>query len=529
MGKGALTILSVLAVLSCLLLAGAGGAIAPTGGDVYVEETVLAGDPAAAQGLYVSAEYQCEDQMHWRTRIPVGCGAEQETAFTYTTGPVREVWFPSYPRMSIDFFDGTTYLRMDEAGEPEQGWVSDTTRKLPMMQRILQVAKEARLQEESGGLAAHEGAFYQEDLLLEKEYQYLPLRFTPWGIPFMMDEYDAILDEYFRIPTPPGLTLHVEVGHDGYTYWVSAGFPEGKLDLTCDTVFLDEENREDLLFTVSLEGCTIPLDGSLIPGGWGIYRLTCVKDENQVLQPPRLTTVYSVPEGERVFRFWADKTGLFLLTCGEDGMLRLTVLDRASFAPRYTLDLFPFPQGQAVLFPDCDGNYTDPKGIVLRQVYQGEDFLVIHTGYEDIREPAQYTILPDGSAVSISGSAQAPEPEEDPPPEPEELYASLTLIVREDSGWRVRFTASLDRMELENLGIGDREVTHMAFDGTRLAVAGTSGNTRYGTPYAAVWSGPELAFLATYQHSLERGHWRGSDLYCGPVQDGPAWTVSWQR
>ena len=42
------------------------------------------------------------------------------------------------------------------------------------------------------------------------------------------------------------------------------------------------------------------------------------------------------------------------------------------------------------------------------------------------------------------------------------------------------------------------EKADIAFDGTRLAIAGNGF-----TPFAAVWSGPELDFLATYHHSLD--------------------------
>ena len=109
MGKGALTVLSVLALLSCLLLAGASGAIGPTGGDVHIEETVLAGDPAAVQGLEMSAEYQCEYQMHWLTRFPVGRLEEQETEFSYTTSETGYRIFSFEDGLEIDFFEeGTT-------------------------------------------------------------------------------------------------------------------------------------------------------------------------------------------------------------------------------------------------------------------------------------------------------------------------------------------------------------------------------------------------------------------------------------
>ena len=518
MGKGALTILSVLAVLSCLLLAGVGGAIAPTGGDVYVEETVLAGDPAAAQGLYVSAEYHCEYQMHWRTRFPVGHLEEQETEFSYTTAGTGFRVYPYDIGLQVGLYDSNYFLSLHDDGELEPRG-SNQSRILPLVEEVVKNA------------IPHEGPeplndyFYAESIPLEDRFDDLPLSFQTWHVPFLLDEQLNVLEDYFRIPIPQGLTLRFAVAHGSSWYCVDVGLVGETLELGCDTVVLDEENREDLLFAISLEHCSVPLDGSLIPGGWGIYRLTCVKDENQVLQTPKLATVYTVPQGERVFRFWAsqDKRDLFLLTLGEDQMLRLTVLDGETFAPRQTLDLFLYPQGQAVTFPGEEGYSPYVKHLTLCRIFQEEDYLAIPTTYDYY---SRSYMADNGAGVTVwdaEGESAAA-----PPVGLDEMCAQLALVVRdEDGAWRLRFVADTSTLEREGMSMdiqgsySDRN--HIAFDGTRLALTGIS--TQYDSAYVAVWSGPELDFLGTYRHSLERSY---GEPYCRLAEDGPPWRVSWR-
>ena len=64
---------------------------------------------------------------------------------------------------------------------------------------------------------------------------------------------------------------------------------------------------EGVLFALCAGGSMAKaLDGSGIPGGWGIYRLSPGGD---------LETVYSIPNGGRAMAFWSDGDGtLFLLT-----------------------------------------------------------------------------------------------------------------------------------------------------------------------------------------------------------------------
>ena len=86
------------------------------------------------------------------------------------------------------------------------------------------------------------------------------------------------------------------------------------------------------------------LDGSGIPGGWGIYRLSSGGD---------LETVYSIPNGGRAMAF-SGRIGdgpLFLLT-KEKGAVLLTLLDVDTLTPVATQELFP-----------AGGGRTPPTGV----------------------------------------------------------------------------------------------------------------------------------------------------------------------
>ncbi len=225
-----------------------------------------------------------------------------------------------------------------------------------------------------------------------------------------------------------------------------------------------------------------------------------------------------MPEGERIFRFWAseDKRDLFLLTCGEDQTLHLTVLDGKTFAPRQTINLFTFPENQVVAFPNYEGDPVDYKQLHLYNLFQGEDFVVISTSYSYLHYVSRSTVLENGQVVWESYQ----EPLPSSPVGMDELCACLALLVREDDGsWQVRFIADTSLLERDELNY---EKADIAFDGTRLAIAGNGF-----TPFAAVWSGPELDFLATYHHSLDDSYLPTAP-YCGPAEDGSPWKVSWQ-
>ena len=108
---------------------------------------------------------------------------------------------------------------------------------------------------------------------------------------------------------------------------------------------------EGVLFALCADGSMAKaLDGSGIPGGWGIYRLSPGGD---------LETVYSIPNGGRAMAFWSDGDGTLFLLTEEKGAFLLTLLDVDTLTPVATQELFPAAEGapHPQVFPQSDGSF----------------------------------------------------------------------------------------------------------------------------------------------------------------------------
>lgn len=108
---------------------------------------------------------------------------------------------------------------------------------------------------------------------------------------------------------------------------------------------------EGVLFALCAGGSMAKaLDGSGIPGGWGIYRLSPGGD---------LETVYSIPNGGRAMAFWSDGDGTLFLLTEEKGAFLLTLLDAATLTPVAAWELFPAAEGapHPQVFPQSDGSF----------------------------------------------------------------------------------------------------------------------------------------------------------------------------
>ncbi len=493
--KGSLSLLGVLALLSLGLLAGAQAVIGAGEEDVRIQETVLMGDPAAARGIQVSAHYEYDWRLHWLSRFPAGHAEALETEFTWSAVRGNINYIHRGGRLSVNLVpQGRIYLQAgDELEESLREY--SATALLPLVRRAIDEALDH-------GITAEADGDYEASLPLEECCDYLPISFGTWEIPFLTPDEESMLADYFRIPIPPDTRAKVLVSWLDPEVWysVSITLEDYTVDVSCDTVFLDG-NGNDLLFAIGLGATDLPMDGSLIPGGWGIYRLTCAINERGELLPPSLTTVYSPPARERILRFWAsgDKSQLFLLTRRPDDMLCLTVLDGETVAPRQTLELFPCALG-ALLEVQEDGEYWYADTLMLKEPYQGEDFMAILSGYS--------LFLPESTVHR---------------PEESRLLPQLALLVQQpDGSWQVRFTDELWTLQEQGLALVRDSSLQMDFDGRRLALIFQS------SPGAvlAVWDGTELACMLSYSHSLTDTYSAADNVNgCYPVYNQP-WTVA---
>ena len=155
---------------------------------------------------------------------------------------------------------------------------------------------------------------------------------------------------YFPIPVPEGLAMEIIMTPDASGQLLSACFltlDSSLLTLQADCV----STGEGVLFALCAGGSMAKaLDGSGIPGGWGIYRLSPGGD---------LETVYSLPNGGRAMAFWSDGDGTLFLLTEEKGAVLLTLLDAATLTPVATQELFPAAEGapHPQVFPQSDGSF----------------------------------------------------------------------------------------------------------------------------------------------------------------------------
>ncbi len=437
-----LTALAVLAALSCGLLAGAQVELDRYKDAVSITETVLAGDPAAAAGLTVTASTHCRQHLLWESRFPAGAMDALETRFSFSSTPFREESpFPYIPYLSLDLFSGgfSSSAGIDFAGPDPYSE--------PMLSALSALFRDVASR-------APAGEEYTETVLLNDYYDFLPLSIdvpshfssSHYADQTYQEQVLSLLKDYFRIPVPEDTRAEVTIGKDprGAVHGASFSLADGSIFLDPQTAYVAGA-AEDLYFTLCVE-TSVELDDRLIPGGWGIYCLSLAGDT------PSLSTVYSLPEGARAIRFWSsrDYSQLFLLT-RVDGMLRLTVLDGAA-RPLQALDLLPFPEGWHTLSP-----------------YLGDGFLMLsaYPGYEV-----------------------------------EDLSRPFALLVQGADGlWSVRFLGDTGWMEQQECRLDTGETSYMAFDGARLALTAPL-SYRSSDFYLAVYSEAGLEYLGTYHSSL---------------------------
>ena len=209
------------------------------------------------------------------------------------------------------------------------------------------------------------------------------------------------------------------------------------------------QDDHGVLFTLCASGALAgALDGSGIPGGWGLYWLDGAGRT--------LETRWSLPAGERPAGFQADGDTLFFLSRdGETAWLYL--LDRGSFELRQRLELFPLDSAADNPVWHLDG------------------------------EAGFAAVLSPGGGLAVLARDDA-------------------------GSWGLAFTADASALEGLDCSPPYQELRwgasglDWAFDGERLAVTGPYyGGGAYDW-YTAVFADGELAWLGAYSTPLGRSY-----------------------
>lgn len=423
---------ALLALLSAGLLAGSTLAILDTGDQVTVEREVLVGDPAAAQGLEVTLPLTCGNQLFWTTTFPANRPEEAKTDFSYT-------------------------LSQDYRIQP---WDDQPLSVELDQNQLYQQAQDAALAHPGNSFSFRVGDYFDS----------WPLRVTTdWREgndydPSAVDRLSRLFQSYFSIPVSPDSSFTVTVQDwrgNGASYSTSykdeTGIPHlSNFSAPCGNSILFVMNNIASAYGEDEAGnyrnIAVALDGSRIPGGWGLYRYTPGGED----AGGTLATLWSLPEGAEILEFWgAEETDFFLLT-REEGQLRLRVFDGDGNL-RQSLDLLPFSGEESYM-----------------QTYKGDGFFV----------PMIYGSRDEGYCYHFA------------------------VVSKEGDGWTLALTG--DDRQADALGCGGFSWASdsysglaMAFNEERLAVRDSSYSDS-SSFWLAVYSRDGLDCLTIYRNSVSQ-------------------------
>lgn len=469
-------LLSALLILSLVLFGWAHTMVWAARDGVALEETVLEGDGAAAEGISVDLRTECLDHLLWDTRYVAGAEGTIHTDYTYAMNGYHYLWTVEPYGFSLDFWGNSGITREGE-NEDEYG----------MQKPFNDVASRCPLGTED----------YTERIDLRDYYSEFPIfvqraeivsgdvsLYLPEGGNRVEQQLQQELRRCFPITVPEGtyMEIRVDKGEDGRSSGYGYSTPENVQ--MPETYSVVTEGGCYFTLSSSTPGGGAKLDTSRFVLGYGVYFLpveltpapeeirNAWKADVMSVQTGAVERVYPIDPATDYAALYAnaDKSRLYLIT-QTDGACILTVLDAADGRQLDTLTLFEVAAA---------GDETP----YLRDFIMRDGFLV---PYLSDGRFAVVTGEGDDYGIALTGSF-------------ENIYNN-NLYLSDSSSWR-------------NL-----ELPALDFDGERLVVADMLDYPTECSFFLAVYDKDGPVVLSRYSNSLDRnGDWRSNRCEpAGPV------------
>ncbi len=297
-------------IIALLLLTGTAAGIysasvLETADKVEFTETVFYGDPAAAEGLHITFSNEQREEgyylpMNWRRYLWTtefvfkNGGFSANTLQGYKYGnPEREN--PESIRITDGYNSGRKYYLINE----------DLVRKI---------------REENADEIGKNGSVTKR-VPAKDVYEWFPLKFTLLrrSVGSSQSEYsysdlDLAFDRYFRFPVDEDLYLDLRLGKNDGDLTVSADFSDKFFPYGKPGLYTSLSYGGDLYFSFEFRseaaGVGKRRDYSLVPGGYGIYRIGLLGEDGQdKIDPESLTTFYSFGDDVTVKELRASENG----------------------------------------------------------------------------------------------------------------------------------------------------------------------------------------------------------------------------
>ena len=326
-------ILAVLAALSVGLAVWAHGTVYAQREAVEVEQVVLRGDAARAEGVSLEMRTAMDRHLFWETEITAGPEITYHTDYTYSAEARRSTLSYGSQGLWVDV--------MGSSGVTNEDW--ETEDQYGIQKPYNDVASRCPAGTEN----------YTETVRLRDYYEVFPLyvqndffdllpaslednRFVIEGEPDAPElQLQALLRAYFPIPVPEDTTLEIVVdknengeirGYGGDALWLF------------DTYSVVREGG--VYFVLSFVPGERPLNTSQFPLGYGVYFLPVELTPTETVDHQEASTIHFGdpvrvcpvdPAVEYAYLYGEEEGAMYLFT-QQQGTLSLTVLDETGAA-----------------------------------------------------------------------------------------------------------------------------------------------------------------------------------------------------
>lgn len=350
MKRTLILLLALLLAAAGLLTAGA-GYLTGTEDAIELTHTLIAGDPAAAEGITLTLPTgDQQGRMAWVTSVDLGAEAlAPETEFTFYPNGRR---LQAQAEPSVEIYTGSTSFGMSSSGGIDFAEYTGQGEEAPgrPYESTMMVLPAADIAERT-----ENGETRTETVRLSDYYDYYPIAVELYlpdekgnsRVYATWEECRALTD-YFRMEVPEDLMVEVSVTKDEYgqvSNVESNDTGEQRFWFRCDTVVL--EDGVCLSITVESEGVELPDVPVGCRDGFGLYFLpfseelkTDYEQGDPVFDLAHVRMFCPLARGSSPLLL-AGEEGQLLLYAREDGALKLSVFDTDTWQCVQWESIFP--------------------------------------------------------------------------------------------------------------------------------------------------------------------------------------------
>ena len=355
--RKSLIICCVITLLAIAGLVGIGVVVGAQDEEVYLQENILAGEPAYAEDISFQISSQWQEKLLWETSVNIGEELVSDTKFSfYPNGFDYELRSQSSAR-----FEYTMSFGYSSSGNLISS-NSERDSDIPFYDVFVDVASRTE-----------PGSTRTETVKLAEYYEYYNVRLDFNSKKLNRFSYDGVFDENeneysyinkvlgLRIPQDLEFEATVEKSENGNVYDIHGNSTENDIRIISDGVVL-KDGVYVYVYAVNDEG----LMSGVSETGYGIYKLPFSwgasgyeENETAVIMLKEFALVY--PLEEKILAMKADEAEkeIFLLIEREGGVF-LQRIEKENMAL-----LQEFPLGKSEEWLACHDMQITDKGVML--------------------------------------------------------------------------------------------------------------------------------------------------------------------